>query len=96
MVYYPKSKYRLLRFERSRHKHKKYDAILKKNGSHSVERVPFGDSEMQQYRDSTGIGRFSSKDHLDNTRRKRYRSRHRAFIKKGFFSPGYFSWRYLW
>jgi hypothetical protein len=38
--------------------------------------IHFGDNRYQQYKDSTGLGVYSSKDHLDPTRRSSYFFRH--------------------
>ena len=98
MVYYSMDSYRLQGFRRSRRKHKKYDALLKKKngGVDEVVAVPFGDERYQQYRDQVPLRLFSNLDHLDEQRRKRYHQRHKGFVRDGYFSPGHFSLKYLW
>lgn len=87
--------WKLTGFEKSQSKNKKYDAILTNKFSSKVIRVPFGDSRYEQYKDNTGLGLYSSLNHLDNNRRKNYRARHQG-EEKHIFSSGYFSWYYLW
>lgn len=88
-------RFRLLRFEESRTKGKKYDAILLNLDTRREKRVPFGALGYQQYRDSTGLNLFSHLDHLDPKRRRNYRARHQGEVDNR-FSSGYFSWKYLW
>ena len=92
MTYYNINDYKLLGFRKSKRKNKKYDAILKNNDK--IIYVPFGDVFFQQYKDKIGL--YSHKDHLDEQRRMRYITRHRHWIKDGFYSPSYFSMFYLW
>lgn len=88
--------YKLLRFQKSKTKGKKYDAIIQHKKNKDEKRIPFGATGYEQYKDSTGVGLYSHSNHGDKTRRRNYRSRHRHFLKDGQFSPGYFSWKYLW
>lgn len=84
---------KLLRFEKSHTKGKKYDAIVLTDTG-KEKRVPFGAIGYQQYKDKA-LGLYSKLDHLDKKRRDNYRNRHRGEnLKK--FSPGYFAWKYLW
>jgi len=56
-------------------KGKKYTAIIKMpNGK--TRKVSFGAKGYTQYRDSTPLKLYSSKDHLDKNRRERYFERH--------------------
>lgn len=96
MPYYPMSKYKFVKFQKSTNKKKKYDAILENKKTGKTVKVPFGASSYEQYKDKTGLGLYSNKDHNDPQRRKNYKSRHQGFIKKGQYSPGYFSMKYLW
>ena len=84
-------------FSKSKAKNKKYAVIY--NGK----TINFGDSRMAQYKDSTGLGLFSSKNHLDPIRRKSYLARAKGIKnKKGELtwkdksSANYYSVRYLW
>ncbi len=88
--------WKLDRFEKSKVKNKKYMALLKHRVTGKFRKMNFGDVRYQQYKDSTGLGLYSSKNHLDKKRRKNYRSRHETYIRSGMYSPGYFSMKYLW
>lgn len=89
--------YTFIKFEKSLKPTAKYDAVLKHIKSGKLKRVPFGSKKHEQYKDSTGLGLYSHKDHLDIKRRSHYRLRHGA---KGYqlveFSPAYYAWHFLW
>ena len=55
----------------STRKNKKYMAMLE-NGKI----IHFGASDYQQFKDSTGIGAYSNKNHGNKERRRRYFLRH--------------------
>lgn len=92
---YPKKQYKLIGFERSHIKTKKYNAILLNKKTGRNVRVPFGGRGYEQYKDSTGLGLYSKYDHADKNRRRLYRARHKNDNLKD-YGPGYFSWYYLW
>ena len=57
----------------------------------------------EHFRDSTGLGLYSSYDHNDRKRRRNYRKRHRGVLLKNGKpayrsreNPSYFSYYYLW
>ena len=86
-----------IEFSKSKVKNKKY--AVKYNGK----TINFGDSRMAQYKDSTGLGLFSSKNHLDPIRRKSYLARARGIKnKKGELtykdpnSKNFWSVNFLW
>jgi hypothetical protein len=87
--------YRFSKFEVSDLKNKKYNAVLINKSTGKEKRVSFGDKRYEQYKDSTGLGVYSSKNHLDKDRRARYRERHKGEENKK-YSSGWFSWYYLW
>jgi hypothetical protein len=93
--------YKLVGFERSKVRGKKYDAILRNKKTHKgqkhdqVRRVPFGAVGYEQFKDSTGKGLYTRVNHGDPKRRRNYRTRHHGENKRK-FSSGYFSWKYLW
>jgi hypothetical protein len=87
--------YTLGGFQKSKTKNKKYDAMLVNKTSGKVIRVPFGDSRYEQYKDSTGLGLYSNRDHKDMKRREAYRKRHQG-EQNNKYSSGWFSWYYLW
>ena len=86
--------YKLIKFQVSDSKNKKYDAILK-HKSGRLRTIPFGDDRYQQFRDSTGLGVYSHLDHGDRKRQINYLKRH-ANTKDNIFSSSYFSANYLW
>ena len=94
-MYYPRSEYRLVKFERATYP-KKYNAIIKNKSTGKLVRIPFGAVGYDQYKDKTGLGLFSSYDHKNTTRRFAYRARHIGTLREDQFSPGYFSYFYLW
>ena len=59
MAKYKKSEYKFLRFEKSKRKGKKYDAVLQNKETKREVRVPFGAIGYQQWKDSTGLGLYS-------------------------------------
>ena len=81
-------------FEKGRG-HKKYNAILINSKTDKVRKIPFGDNRYEHFKDSTGEGVWSHLDHNDKKRRDNYRKRHKG-DNLDCFSPGYFSWCYLW
>jgi len=95
MVYYEMKNHRLLGFEASETKNKMYDAILISNTGQLI-KVPFGDKRFENYQDKTKLNLYPYLIHGDKKRRKRYQSRHKVFLKKGYYSPSYFSYYYLW
>ena len=88
------SRYKFLRFERSRNTSKKYDAILLNKDTNKEKRVPFGAKGYEQYKDKA-LGLYSKYDHNDKKRRELYRKRHFGEDKDK-YSSGYFAYKYLW
>ena len=73
----------------STRKHKKYMAVFAARPT-----VHFGDNRYAQYKDSTGIGKYTHLNHGDAARRHRYYQRHGKNAVK--YSAKYFSHKYLW
>jgi serine protease inhibitor ecotin len=98
MTYYDITKYKFIKFKQSDKKKpgKKYMAILENKKTNRIVKVHFGDKKYQQYKDSTGLGLYSHLDHKDKKRRDAYRKRHKGFLRRGYYSPGMFSYRFLW
>jgi len=96
MPFYEKAKYGLVGYDKSRRKHKMYDAILIRKKDNKIVRVPFGDKRYENYRDATGLNLYPHLIHGDKKRRTAYRARHKGYLKQGYYSPGYFSMYYLW
>lgn len=94
---------RVKSIERSRMKGKKYQAFTSLGRT-----IHFGATGFEQYKDSTKLGLFSSKDHGDKQRRRAYFLRHskvpgkREAIKKelrkskGKLNAKILSHRFLW
>ena len=75
---------------------KKYNAVLRSRADpRRLKRVAFGDQRYEQYRDQTPLALFAGMDHMDVLRRRNYRARHANDMLHE-WSPGYFSWTYLW
>jgi len=88
------NEYKFIRFEKSKSKTKKYDAILINKKTGNMKRVPFGDNRYKHYQDRV-LGLYSNLDHLDNKRRQLYRNRHNG-EQNNKYSSGYWAWYYLW
>jgi hypothetical protein len=85
--------YEFVRFEPGAYP-KKYNAILLNKTTNKLKKIPFGDQRYQQYKDQA-LGLYSHMDHLDESRRNRYKLRHARDILKP-FSSGFFSNYFLW
>ena len=95
-MYFSKKEYSFIEFKISKMKNKKYAAILENKATKRRRIVNFGDNRYEQYKDTTGLGLYSDKNHLDEKRQEAYKTRHQKDIKEGFFNAGYFSMKYLW
>lgn len=101
-------KERIVRFEKSHRKGKKYLALIREIGTGKVRRVHFGGDGYVQYKDRTGLGLYDSVSHGDRKRMQRYFLRHsgtrhrgRAIEKEkrasgGYYTPKILSHIYLW
>ena len=76
----------------SKAKGKKYSVYVMKNGSKRL--IHFGDSNMQQFHDK--LGHYQNLNHNNKERRRLYHARHKHFIRKGYYSAGDQSMRFLW
>ena len=86
------------KFEKSTRPNKKYSVITP-----AGKKIHFGEASMEHYKDTTGLGIWSHKDHLDKERRKNYRARHEAIktkdgkpAYKDKEQPAYYSYNFLW
>ena len=77
-------------FAKSSRKGKKYKAVFPDGKV-----VHFGASSYPQFKDRTGLGLFSHKDHLDPARRKYFRKRHNC-SQKAPKTAGFLACKYLW
>jgi len=96
MSYYSMNDYKLVKFEKSKTKNKKYDAILKNINTSREIKVPFGHLSYSHYFDKTPNKLYKHLNHKDPVRRKSFRARMKGYLKKGMYSPSYFSYYYLW
>jgi hypothetical protein len=92
MSCYPFNQYTLIGFNKGP-KGKKYTAVLQHNKTKKQVGVSFGAIGYEQYKDR--IGDYAHLDHHDKKRRASYRARHKH-DRLNCFSPGYFSYFYLW
>ncbi len=95
-MYYKKTEYILSGYEKSKRKGKMYDALLIRKKDNKLIRVPFGDSKMMNYKDETGLNLYPHLIHGDNKRRRLFKSRHKGYLKSGYWSPSWFSFYILW
>ena len=96
MTYYKMSDYSLVKYQKSNTKGKKYDAVIRNRKTGRTITISFGASDYEHYKDSTGKGLWSHKDHGDSKRRKSYRARHKVYLRDGYYSAGWFSYYKLW
>ena len=101
-----KMKEKIIKFEKSKRKGKKYMVIVenKKTGKHRT--LHFGATGYEQFKDSTPLKLYSKGNHGDPKRRRNYFNRHsgtpnkRDAVKKesrsGLYSPKLLSHIYLW
>ena len=87
-------KERIVKFERSPIRYKKYRAFVRDLKTGKVRHIDFGDNRYQQYKDKIGI--YSHLDHNDKERRKRYYDRHGDKNTKNKESAKYWSHKILW
>ena len=96
MSYLSKKEWKLLKFEKAKRSGKMYSAVLENRKTKKKRTMHFGDNKMMNYQDKTGLNLYPHLIHSDKERRKRFHSRHRGFVKEGYYSPSYFSLTYLW
>ncbi len=66
----------IVKIEKAKAKNKKYSAIVRNKTTKKERRINFGDNRYENFKDSTGHGFYSSKNHNDKKRRQDYFSRH--------------------
>ncbi len=93
-MYYSQREWRLLGFKKSQAKGKKYAALIQHKTNNRIRTINFGAIGYSTYHDKTGLGLYDV--HGDKKRRASYIARHSVFVRKGYYSSGYFSMRYLW
>ena len=95
-MYYSQNEWKLLGFKKSQVKGKKYSALIQHKKNERVRKINFGATGYEHYRDSTGLRLYSHLDHGDKKRRTSYKARHSVYLRKGYYSPSYFSYTFLW
>lgn len=75
-------KEKIIRFEKSNIKNKKYRAYIKNLQTNKIRHIDFGDNRYQQYKDRTGLNCYTHKNHNDIKRMRRYFSRHSGTSKR--------------
>jgi hypothetical protein len=97
---YLKKDYTFKGFERSKNPKKKYDALLEKKSTKRIKRLSFGSRGMSQYKDSTPLKLYKSKDTNDKVRRKAFLDRFRKTRERQNwnreYTALYFATKYLW
>ena len=100
-------KEKIIKFERGPNK-KKYTAYIQDKKTKKVRKLHFGHKDYQQYRDSTPLKLYKSKNHGTRKRMQNYYSRHSGTKKrgeaikrekkksKGYYTPKILSHVYLW
>ena len=95
MVKIEADRFRFIKFQKSKTRFKKYDAIIEDVKTRRKQTVPFGDVRYEQFSDSTGLKLYSRLDHNDEKRRQNYLARHEKTRNKK-WSPSWFSATFLW
>jgi hypothetical protein len=93
-MFYSKTSWKLLGFEKSHNKNKMYNAIIQRGDV--KKKVPFGDTRYGNYGDKTGLNAYPHLVTGNAERRRLYKIRHSKDILPGYFSPGFFSMNILW
>jgi hypothetical protein len=75
-------KERIIKFEKGPN-NKKYTAYVKNKKTKKIRKIHFGDKNYQQYRDSTPLKLYKSKNHGNRKRMNNYFSRHSGTKKRG-------------
>lgn len=98
----------IVKFEKSKNPKKKYTAFVKNKKTQKIRKIHFGASDYQQYKDRTGLGHFSHKNHHTRKRMRNYFNRHsgtphrtKAIEKEktkanGYYNAKILSHEYLW
>ena len=96
----------IVRIEKATAKNKKYSAFVKNKITKKIRKINFGDNRYGQYKDSTPLKLYSSKNHADKKRRKNYFTRHSGVPtkaqalakerKNGIYTAKLLSHLYLW
>lgn len=103
-----KMKERIVRFNKSTKKGKKYEAIVKNIKTGTTRKLHFGAIDYQQYKDRTPLKLYSNKNHGTRKRMQNYFNRHSGTKNRrdaielekqksqGYYNPKILSHEYLW
>ncbi len=92
--------YKIVRFEKSPLKDKKYRvSIIQKDnksssGGAALRSIDFGQIGYKHFKDSTPLKLYPKDDHNDQIRRELYRNRFRHLYDPEVYSPTYFCWNH--
>ena len=96
----------IIKIIKSKVKNKKYTAIIRNKETKKERRINFGDNRYKQFKDSTPLQAYASKNHGDKKRRQNYFLRHSGvknkFLavalekKSGLYTPKLLAHIYLW
>jgi len=98
----------LVKIIRPTQKGKKYTAIVRDNETKKERKISFGSIDYPQFKDSTSLKLYKSKDHGDNRRKRNYFKRHSSVKTKaealsneiaksgGRYNAKILSHRFLW
>ena len=101
-------KEKIINFERSKIKGKKYTAIIQDKKTKKIRKLHFGASDYAQYKDRTPLKLYAHKNHNTRKRMENYFNRHSGTKKrgqaialekkksKGYYTPKILSHIYLW
>jgi len=95
-MYYKISEHKFINFEKSKRQNKMYNAVIMRKSDNKIIKIPFGDKRYENYRDKTGIDAYPHLIHGDESRRTKYKQRHKVYLRDGYWSPSHFSYYYLW
>jgi len=94
-MFYPETQYSCRGFQISHKKQQRYDAVLVHTKTAKQILIPFGNATMKAYHDLTGLNAFPHLLHNDPELRQLYHLRNDKHIRAGYFSPVYFTSKYL-
>lgn len=99
---------KIIKFEKSKIKGKKYTAYVKNKKTKKIRKIHFGASDYEQYKDRTPLKLYSHKNHGTRKRMENYFNRHSGTKNRskaitlekkksnGLYNPKILSHIYLW
>lgn len=85
-----------LHFKPSPSPDKKYTAVLRERIGGRIVELDFGRPGFWHFQDATGLDLYSHLDHKDFERRQLFKERYSHYIIPSMYTPGYFSFNFLW